>query len=526
MPTLYRHPRIWTGDPNHPWVTSLLVDGERVVATGDVDETVDLPGELVIPGLHDAHIHTGWMARSMADVDLRPTRSLDEALVRIEAHAAARPAGEWLFGGWWDMNLWSPSVWPDRWALDAVSGDHPIALSSRDGHSMWANSAALQAVGITRDTVDPDGGAIDRTPSGDPTGLLREAAGRGLEALQTTDLGGDLSVLLPRLQEHLLSLGVTAVTDIDGEDVRAAYLAMAAAGALNIRVVKCLPTTALEVAIADGRRTGDGDDWVRTGPMKIFSDGALGSHSCDMHRGFHGDEDNQGIEVTDSDLLWQLASRATDHGIALTTHAIGDRANTRVLDVYERLRDEGVTLPLRIEHAQHLRPDDVPRFASLNVIASVQPTHATSDMDLADDLLSGHDVLQYPTRTLLDAGALVAFGTDAPVELPDPMATLYAAVTRQRPDGTPPGGWHPEERITLEQALSAHTTGSWLAAGGFTAAGRLTEGQLADFVALDTDVFAADSPSAISRARAVRTVVGGVTRWSAAGDQGASSSKS
>ena len=514
MPTLYRHPRIWTGSSQAPWVSSLLVDGERIVSSGDVDEIIDLPGELVIPGLHDAHIHTGWMARSMADVDLRPTRSLEEALARIEAHAAARPAGEWLFGGWWDLNLWTPSVWPDRWALDAVTGDHPVALSSRDGHSMWANSAALQAVGITRDTPDPEGGAIDRTPDGEPTGLLREAAGRGLEALQTTDLGGDLSLLLPRLQEHLLSLGVTAVTDIDGEDVRAAYLAMAAEGTLGMRVVKCLPVTALEVAIADGRRSGDGDDWVRTGPMKIFSDGALGSHSCDMHHGFHGDEHNQGIEVTDSEALWELASRATAHGIAVTTHAIGDRANTRVLEVYARLRADGVTLPLRIEHAQHVRPNDVPRFASLGVIASIQPTHATSDMDLADALLSGHEVLQYPSRTLLDAGVQVAFGTDAPVELPDPLATLYAAVTRQRPDGTPSEGWHPEERVSLEQAIAAHTTGSWLAAGGFTAAGRLVPGQLADFVALDTDLFGADSPSAISQARAVRTIVGGVTRWS------------
>lgn len=517
MSTLFRHRRIWTGSAASPWVTGLLVEDGRIVATGSdlsADHTVDLPGELVVPGLHDAHIHTGWMARSMADVDLRPTRSLDEALAKVAAHAASRPPGEWLFGGWWDMNLWTPSVWPDRWALDTVSGDHPVALSSRDGHSMWANSAALQAIGVSPDTPDPDGGAIDRTADGEPTGLLREAAGRGLEALQTTDLGGDLAVLLPRLQEHLLSLGVTAVTDIDGEDVRAAYLAMAAGGDLAMRVVKCLPVTALEVAIADGRRSGDGDDWVRTGPMKIFSDGALGSHSCDMHHGFTGDEDNHGIEVTDSDALWQLASRATAHGIAVTTHAIGDRANTRVLDVYERLRAAVVSLPLRIEHAQHVARADVARFADLDVIASVQPTHATSDMDLADDLLGTHDLVQYGARTFIDAGVLTAFGTDAPVELPDPMATLYAAVTRQRTDGTPPGGWHAEERVSLAQAIAAHTTGSWRAAGGFTSAGVLAAGQLADFVALDTDLFAASDPLAIARAHAVHTVVGGTTRWS------------
>lgn len=515
MATLFRHPRIWTGDPRQPWVDQLLVDDGRIVAQGRPTATVDLPGELVIPGLHDAHIHTGWMARSMADVDLRPTRSLDEALLRVRGHAASRPAGEWLFGGWWDMNLWAPSVWPDRWALDAVSGDHPVALSSRDGHSMWANSAALQAIGVDRDTPDPTGGAIDRTPDGEPTGLLREAAGRGLESLQTTDLGGDLSVLLPRLQEHLLSLGVTAVTDIDGEDVRAAYLALAAEGRLSMRVVKCLPVAALEVAIADGRRSGDGDDWVRTGPMKIFSDGALGSHSCDMHHGFAGDEANRGIEVTDSDALWELASRATAHGIAITTHAIGDRANSRVLDVYARLRAEGVTLPLRIEHAQHVAPADLTRFASLSVIASVQPTHATSDMDLADELLGTHDLIQYGVRSFIDAGVLTAFGTDAPVERPDPLATLYAAVTRQRPDGTPSGGWHAEERVSLEQALAAHTTGSWRAAGGFSPAGTLAPGQLADFVTLDIDLFAADSPSAMSRARAVLTAVDGDVRWSA-----------
>ncbi|MFJ8580988.1 amidohydrolase [Micromonospora sp. NPDC093277] len=515
---VYRNAAIHTGDSGNPLAAAIAVDGDRLLAVGGEAEVrevagqkaelVDLDGAAVLPGFYDAHIHTAQYAQSLGAVDLREARRLDEALSMVAAHAARLRPGAWLFGGRWNSNTWDPPTPPDRYALDSVCPELPVALPSVDGHTVWANSAALRLAGIDASTPDPAGGEIVRDAAGEPTGILRETASDRLRALMVSP---DLRNLLKAAQEELLALGLTSVHDIDGEDCRAAYLALRDAGELKLRVHKAIPMAHLEAAIAEGRRTGQGDDWFRTGPVKIFSDGALGSRTCHMSRSFAGEQGNVGIAVTPYEDLVRRFATAAGAGIAVATHAIGDRANHLVIDAYEAVgRTPG--LRHRIEHAQHLRPGDLARMSRLGIVASMQPVHCTSDIDLVDSLLAGHDLASYAWRGMLNAGVALAFGSDAPVEGPDPFAALYAAVTRARPDGIPAGGWQPEQRLSMAEAVSAHTLGAAHAAGEDGRKGVLAPGKLADFIAVDTDPYR-ESPDAVLRTKVITTVVGGDVRW-------------
>jgi predicted amidohydrolase YtcJ len=515
---VYRNAAIHTGDGGSPPAQAMAVDDERLLAVGTEAEVreaagpgaelIDLEGAAVLPGLYDAHIHTAQYAQSLDAVDLRDVRSLDDALARVAARAARLRPGAWLFGGRWNSNTWDPPAQPDRYALDSVCPELPVALPSVDGHTVWANSAALRLAGIDAGTPDPVGGEIVRDTSGEPTGILRESASYPLRDLMVSP---DLRDQLRAAQEELLSLGLTSVHDIDGEDCRAAYRRLHAAGELKLRVHKAIPMDHLDAAIAEGRRTGQGDDWFRTGPVKIFSDGALGSRTCHMSRPFAGEQGNTGIAVTPYDELVKLFGRAADAGIAVATHAIGDQANRLVIDAYEAIgRTAG--LRHRIEHAQHLRPGDLTRMAGLGVVASMQPVHCTSDIDLVDSLLAGHELASYAWRGMLNAGVPLAFGSDAPVEHPNPFAALYAAVTRTRPDGTPAGGWQPGQRLSMAEAITAHTLGAAYAAGEEDHKGVLAPGRLADFIAVDTDPYR-EPADAVPRTRVLTTVVGGEVRW-------------
>jgi predicted amidohydrolase YtcJ len=509
---LLRHKRIWTGSAEQPWTDALLVDAGRVVAVGTEaieagGEMVDLPGEVVMPGLHDAHIHTEWVSRDLSTVDLREAVSLEETLDLIRAHEAGLPEGEWLHSGRWNHNRWAVPVQPDRYSLDSVSGGRIAALSSVDGHTIWANSLALQRAGITRDTPDPVGGEIVRDAHGEPTGILRESAQELLDVIPH-----ELSPLRPwleRNQHRLLSVGLTSITDIDGEDTRAAYAAMHAEGLLRLRVTTCTRNPDLELAIEEGRRTGQGDDVFRVGPVKFFSDGALGSHTAHMTEPFIGHE-GCGIAAMPYEVLLHRTFKAVEAGLDVCTHAIGDEANRLVLNVFEAVREAGHTGTLRIEHAQHVRPIDIPRFRSLRVIASMQPSHCTADLELADAIIGQRRLASYAWRSFLDAGVRLAFGSDAPVEEPNPFHSLHAAVTRQRADGHPIGGWRPEERISLDEAVHAHTVGSHEAVGR-SDAGRLAPGQLADLVAVDRDLWALEEsrPAEIRDTQVVQTWVAG-----------------
>lgn len=516
--------------------TSLLVRGQRVLAVGPPaelrdhttgkTETIDLGGATVVPGLTDAHIHSANYAREIAALDLRGTAGLTEALERIRAYADTLPPTAWVFGGRWDFNAWDIPVQPDRRALDSVTGGRPAALPSIDGHTVWANSAALAAVGIDAGTADPIGGEIVRDDDGEPTGILREAAHAPLNDIMHSAEAGDLIAQLAEAQRRLLATGLTGIHDFDGEDCAAAYRALQAHGDLQLRVHKSIPMVALDQAIDDGRATGDGNTWLRTGPVKLFSDGALGSHSCHMNHPFPGEDSNTGIEVIPYLDLLALVRRAAGAGIAVATHAIGDRANQLVLDAYQDLirnpldaapgiagsaRPADTRLRHRIEHTQHLRPEDVQRVARLGVIPSMQPTHCTSDIPLASTLLEGRDLASYAWRSLLDAGAVPAFGSDAPVELPNPLHGIHAAVTRQNRRGEPAGGWQPGERISVAEAIAGFTTGAAHASGEEAIKGRLRPGMLADFTALAADPYVID-PSELRDLPVTATAVGGIIR--------------
>ncbi|HET8593898.1 MAG TPA: amidohydrolase, partial [Intrasporangium sp.] len=386
--TLFRHNRIWTGSAEEPWTHALLVEDGRIVAVGTAAlenasaDVVDLPGAVVLPGLHDAHIHTGWLAEESAAVDLRETRSLAEALVLVERYAAQLPAGAQVRGGRWNQNRWA-GPGPDRWSLDAVTGERVAVLPSVDGHSVWANSAALAAARITRDTPDPVGGRIARDDSGEPTGVLYDDA---IDLLPDPAPDADVVRALEAVQRDLLSVGLTAITDIDGEEVRQAYLAMHGAGSLRLRVTKCVRDPDLQVAIDEGRRAGDGDARFQVGPVKFFADGALGSRTSHMTEPFIGHE-SCGLAVTPYPVLLQRIRAALAAGLDVCTHAIGDEANRLVLDAYAELRPDFPRAVLRIEHAQHVLPLDIERFARLGVVASMQPTHCTTDLEVVDSVI-------------------------------------------------------------------------------------------------------------------------------------------
>ncbi|MCY0903662.1 amidohydrolase [Arthrobacter sp. H14-L1] len=521
---------LWAPEPQ---VQAVLTRGERIVAVGSREElsahsiggteTIDLDGATVIPGLTDAHIHTANLAREMAALDLRGTASLEEALERVRVYSDDLPAGSWVFGGRWDFNAWAVPVQPNRQALDAVTGSRPAALPSIDGHTVWANSAALAAVGIFSSTPHPVGGEIVRDTHGEPTGILRESAGGKLVDIMHSAEAGDLGAQLLEAQKRLLAVGLTGVHDFDGEDALASYLGMRESGQLEIRVHKAIPMTALDRAIDEGRATGDGDAWLRTGPVKLFSDGALGSHSCHMNAPFPGEGGNTGIEVIPYEDLRELVRRAAGAGIGVATHAIGDRANELVLDAYADLARNPLDPPPsmlrtatklrhRIEHAQHLRPKDIARIAQLGVIPSMQPTHCTTDIPLASTLLASRNLASYAWRSLLDAGAVPAFGSDAPVEHPDPMYGIHAAVTRQNSNHEPDGGWQPGECVTLIEAIEAFTAGAAFASGEEAHKGRLRPGMLADFTALAADPFTATT-SDLRDIAVQSTTVGGVVRY-------------
>ncbi|GAA5088198.1 amidohydrolase [Microbacterium yannicii] len=517
--TLYRHPRIHFLDGHGTIAQEMLVVDGVITAIGGADAvgsgapagTVvrDLPGESVVAGFHDAHIHTASLARSLDELDVRDAGSLTDALARIDAHVRALPGDGWVVGGRWDANAWSDGQ-PTRAALDAVAPHRPVCLSSVDGHSAWANAEALRRAGIDDGTPDPIGGRIERDTAGSPTGLLRETAVGAVLAHAERVSPVDLAELLERTQQVLLSQGVTHVTDFDGEDARDAYLRLKDAGRLRLRVHKGTPADALEEAIASGRRTGAGDDWFTDGPVKLFADGALGSHTAHMGEDFAGEPGNHGIEVLHPEELARLVTVAVGAGIGVATHAIGDRANALVLDAYARAHvvAQRAGLRLRVEHAQHLSPADAARFARLGVIASQQPTHWASDIPLVSRLLHGRDLDSYAWAALRDAGAVVAFGSDAPVEPSAPLRGIRDALVRSTA-ASPIGPERGVRPLRTEEALLAYTAAPAYAAGLDDRLGRLAVGMLADFVVLDGDPFRTD-PADIVGIRPLATVVGGV----------------
>ncbi len=488
----------------------------RAAAPGATE--LDLGGRRAIPGLTDSHIHFLWASQSLLELNLDGLESKAAALALVRAKAAETPAGQWIRGHGWNHHVWG-GVLPSRYDLDEAAPNNPVLLTRKDGHSHWASSAVLLAAGITRETPDPLGGLILRDEAGEPTGILQENTAQRLVYAVAPDLGNEQAAVALRLgMAEANRRGLTSIHNIEGGQARRIMQALHEAGELNLRVYSLLNKNELEAALDLGLRTGLGDDWFRLGHLKLFADGSLGSLTADMLAPYASDPQRQGVAVMTSAELEDYTLRAAAGGIAVATHAIGDRAVHRALDVFAIARaQEGQTshqLRHRIEHAQTIDPADQPRFHALNVIASMQPIHATSDYLVADLHLgaerAGAEAYQF--RRLLDLGTRLAFGSDCPVETLDPLLGLHAAVTRQRADATPVGGWHPTQRLTVAEAVHAYTLGAAYASGEEASKGSLEVGKLGDVVVLDRDIYAIPAEE-IKDVQVLYTIVGGEVKY-------------
>lgn len=513
---LLRNGRIWTGDTAAPWAEAALVRDGRFVFAGLASElepprdvpVLDAEGRLVLPGLIDGHAHLLNTGLALRSVDLKDALSPDEAVRRVAERIAAAPPDGWVRGAGWDQHLWPGGRFPDRRQLDAVAPERPVVLTHTSGHCVWANGAALRAAGISATTETAFGGAIDRDEDGEPTGILRDAASALLyDAMPRLSDEERVAALRDAIaQAHRLGVIAVHAMDVGRGELRALQV-LGGAGELGLRVRAFLSASRLDDWLGS-YRTGDGEDPLTIGGVKFFADGALGPLTAWMLAPYEGTQDT-GLSLWEMRELEERVRSCLEHGLAPAIHAIGDRANHEVLGILDRTRRIAPELPRRIEHAQLLVADDIARFSSLGVTASIQPVHATQDMAKVDRWWGERGRFAYAFASLLASGARLAFGSDSPVETIDPIAGIHAAVTRRNGRGEPPGGWHANERISLPAALAAYTDGCAAAAGEGGRLGKIAPGYCADFVVLSLDLFALDDPMRILDARIEQTVVAG-----------------
>jgi predicted amidohydrolase YtcJ len=587
-------------DPATPPPDAILVDGETIVAVGtraellDIAaaessttaalasaggvgatavipgleiEEIDCDGQIILPGFVDGHMHSIAYANSIEELDLSQTRSLAEAVDAIRERALTMPVGEWVVGSGWDLNKWDDPRHPDRELLDQAVPDHPVAMWSLDLHTLWTNAHALEIAGVDALTADPWGGEFVRDQDGELTGLIREDATDLVARFIPEPSREEQVERLDRTQKLFLSQGLTGIHDFDGISSTLGWNDLREADRQHIRVTQHLRGNEVPWAIETGWHTGDGDDWLRRGGLKLFSDGALGSHTSHMSSPFpapesseaaagagtasdasaapdagtdadgvalggdapadgvalggdapadgvhtypgtvpeeilDGDpaEANYGIAQMSEDDLFENAKWATEAGISVAIHAIGDQANHHVLNVFERLREttreaeQRLDRPLRhrVEHAQFIRAEDLARFAELDVIASMQPRHCISDLHLLHLIDESAHLAAYAWPDLLAAEAQVVFGSDGPVEPANPFAAIYAAMTRADISGDASTSFQPERRLSAVEAIRLHTQGPAFAAGLENRRGYLAAGMDADFIVVDTDPCAAE----------------------------------
>ncbi len=520
MPTrILRGANILTLDPRIPQASALAIDQGRVLAVGEETSILEafgngasihnLDGLTVLPGLTDAHIHLQHFAFSLQKIDCEvPSKA--ECLKRVAERARTTQPGSWILGHGWDQNRWADGFGTAA-DLDAVAPHNPVYLTAKSLHASWVNSRALEAAGVNANTPAPADGTILRYGNGHPTGILLEGASALITAVipkpTLSEVEDAIRQSLPRLWE----VGLTGVHDFDGVQCFEALQNLHREGELRLRVLKSIPLESLPSAVAVGLRSGFGDDWLRVGGVKIFSDGALGPQTAAMLQPYENTTGNLGMLLISREDLYESGRQAVEHGLSLAIHAIGDRANRLALDVLAQLRllEHSSRLRHRLEHVQILHPDDLPRLAELGVIASMQPIHATSDMMMADHYWGERARYAYAWRSLLKHNTLLAFGSDAPVENPNPFDGLYAAITRRRKDGSPgKTGWYPEQCLHITEALRGFTTGPAWAAGMEDRLGILAPGFLADLLVLDRSPLSCH-PEELMDLKPLATMVGG-----------------
>lgn len=526
---LLENARIWTHDPGRPQARSVLIRGDRIVALDpprpDIPagtRRIDLGGRRMVPGFNDAHTHFIDGSLTLLAPNLLETDSPAEFVARLKAYAEATPPGRWIhLSAAWDHERWPGRALPSRALIDSVTFGTPVMLYRTDGHISLANSRALELAGVTAETPDPTGGQIDRDPgTGEPTGILRDAGGlvtRVIPPLSEAELREAIDAGLA----HAARLGVTTLQDMCYDHPPIALRLLqeyAREGRLTARFYCRTGLSAWEQPAAMGITAGWGSEWIRFGSLKAFADGALGSTTAFMFDDYEGEPGNRGLldaVMQPPETFRERAAAADAAGLQLSIHAIGDAAISLVLDQFEAIREQSSARDRRwrIEHAQHMAPADFARMAELGVVASVQPFHAIDDGRWAE-LKIGPERARttYAFRSFLDAGVPLAFGTDWYVAPLDPWRSVYAAVTRRTLDGRRPDGWVPEEKISLEEALAAYTSGS--AYAEFTDAwkGRIMPGYVADLVVAEPDPFEV-APEALDTVATVLTVVGGRIVW-------------
>lgn len=516
--------RVLTLDPAQPVVTALVVtdrpfghgtilaagDARRLEAEfGEIAAQEDLGGHVILPGLTDSHIHLRHYAGALQAVDLFGI-GREAGLKKLTERAASLPPNEWVVAYGWSQDLWPASLSD----LDAVLPHHPAVLTGVSLHVLWANSAAIRAAGIDPHIPDPPDGIIERGPDGQFTGFFYEEAMRLFNQVLLPPSGENTLKAFEQAQHSLWSMGITGVHDFDRIPCFITLQTLRQQGRLKLRVVKNLPVESLDELVASGLRTGLGDDLLRIGSIKAFADGALGARTAAMLEPYLDNPANRGMLRLDAEGLLEIGQQAAANGFGLTIHAIGDAANHEILNGFEQLRklESQNAWPHyrhRIEHVQLLHPADLNRLAELDLIASMQPIHCTSDIEMADSGWGDRSRYAYAWQTLLDRGTRLTFGSDAPVDSPNPFFGLHAAITRQKAGGAPgPEGWYPQERISLYEALAAYTSGPAYTSSREARLGRLAAGYLADLIVLDEDPF--DLPPAdLRELRPVSTMIGG-----------------
>jgi len=528
----YTHGRIYTNDPAEPWAEAMAVADGKITCIGKMAhvlldcggsqqsaETVHLNDKLVMPGFNDAHVHLGGAGADALAVQLRGVASPEEMQKRVAEAVAHHKEGEWITGGGWDHTLWPDKRFPNRQQLDTVAPKNPVILTHISGHVAVANSLALKKAEIDKSTPNPPGGEIEHDGLGEPTGMLKEAAAMALVRVRIPDPSMEerrrgLEIVLSNVARN----GITSVQDNSAWEDFQVYQQLKEEGKLTARVTEWLPFNASLNELQDRRaQGGTTDPWLKTGALKAVTDGALGSRTAALLEPYSDDPSTTGIFTYDPEKLRAMAIERDKAGFQLNFHAIGDRANRICLEVFEAVvkangrRDRRD----RIEHAQVVASMDFQRFAQLKVIASMQPSHQTTDMRWAEDRIGSERIKgAYAWNTMLKDGVRLAFGTDYNVEPISPFRGLYACVTRERPEGGPRNGWEPQEKISLADCIRAYTSGSAYAQFEEGKKGELKLGEYADFVVVSDDLTKIP-PAQYTKVRVLRTVVGGRTVYQA-----------
>jgi predicted amidohydrolase YtcJ len=523
--------KIWTGHNSPAEVEALAISGSTVAATGtsseilrrrsSATEVIDLKGRRVTPGFNDAHLHFYLGGRSLSSVQLRDARDDGEFRRRIESFAASRPEGDWILGGSWDPEGWPSGKLPSCDLIDAVTPRHPVFVTRLDGHTALANSLAMRLAGIDRNTPDVPGGVILRDAAGNPTGIFLDAAKALIERAVPAPSHEQIIEAVRAAQKHVAKHGVTSVQDMGligtyelWPEVLRVYHCLLRRGELQTRISAHHPLAKWR-DVLELRAAGSADPRkLRIAALKGFADGSLGSATAWFFDPYTDVPETCGIrsdEMQDPEQMYRNIRGADESGVPVAIHAIGDRANRAILDLFERLRRELGPRDRRprIEHAQHLHPADIPRFAELGVIASMQPYHAIDDARWAERRIGPERArTAYAFRSVLDAGAVLAFGSDWFVEPIEPILGIYAAATRESVDGQYEGAWTPEQRISVAEAVRAYTMGSAYASFEENMKGSLEPGKLADAVVLSDDIFSCN-PADIRYAKVDMTIFDG-----------------